>query len=450
MRSHRLTSAVAAATGLLALVPAGAAAAHHRGTGIRHGAHAGACKLTLNVAPRLLTAGESALASGLETCGGAPAANQPVTLYERTAGTPGVAVAGTTTTNGEGRYQLPTAALTSNTAFYAAIGSTRSPERPVRVAAAVSLTGPPETKSLSTVLPTGRRNAVTFAGTVSPGEAGATVVLQRENALRGTEWHRIGKPVLVDGEGHFSITHAFVAPGPSSIRVVVRSNHRNVASASNVLSYVISQAQNPLLRIESSQDPLPFGGSATITGQAPGQAHAVVTLLARTARGHYTPIATATTDEQGRYSFPVQKPPVSMYYRVKSAARSSAVLYQGVKYVLTAAPSAGSVSSGQPLTFSGLVSPAKAGHTIYLERQNAQGTNFHVVAIGSVAADGSYSITRTFFAPGSYVLRVKIPGDSENGGTASTTFPTTVTPIASAKVPPESPGNGALPPEGQV
>jgi hypothetical protein len=447
MRSHKPMTAAAAAAAMLALAPAGAAAAHHHSSATPgQGVHAGACKVTLNVAPRLLTSGESVLASGIGVCGGAPAAKQPVTLYERAAGTPGVAVAGTTTTNEEGRYQLPTAALTSNTSFYAAIGSTRSADRPVRVAAAVSVAGPPETKSLAT----GRRNAVTFSGTVSPGDAGATVVLQRENALRGTEWHRIGKPVLVDGEGHFSITHAFVAPGPSSIRVVVRSNHRNIASASNVLSYAISQAQNPMLRIASSQDPLPFGATTTITGQAAGEPNTAVTLLARSARGHYSPIATATTDGQGNYSFPVQKPLTSTYYRVKSGARSSAVLYEGVKYVLTATPSASSVTSGEPLTFSGTVSPAKAGHTIYLERQNAQGTNFHVVAVGTVAGDGSYAITRTFFAPGSYVLRVKIPGDSENGGTASAPVTVAVTPIPSANVPAESPGNGALPPEGQV
>jgi len=451
MRSHRLTSAATAAAAILALAPAGAAAAHnHRHDARPHGLHAGACKVKLLVAPRLLTAGEAALAYGQGTCGSVAAAEQTVTLYDHPAGAPGFSVLGTTTTNKEGLYQLPTGALANNTAFYAAIGATRSPTRNVRVAAQVTLTGPPETKTLFSGIHTGRRNAVTFSGTVSPLDGGATVVLQRENAIKGNEWHAIGRPVLVDSSGNFSITHAFAVPGASSIRVIVRSNHRNIASPSNVLSYVISQAQNPSLTIESATDPLAFGGSTTIGGTAAGLANTTVTLLGRVAHGKFLPVATTTTDGSGKYAFPPVSPGVSTFYRVQAGGRSSAVLYEGVKYVLTAAASASSVSSGQPVTFTGTVTPAKAGHAIYLEKQNAGNGNFHVVAIGTVLADGTYSLTRTFFAPGSYVLRVKIPGDSENGGTASTTFPTTVTPLPSAKVPPEAPTNGGLPPEGHL
>lgn len=451
MRSHRLTSAATAAAAILALAPAGAAAAHnHRHNAQTHGVPSGGCKVTLKVAPRLLTAGEAALAYGLGTCGKAPAAEQTVTVYDHPAGTPGFAVLGTTTTNKEGLYQLPTGALTSNTGFYAAIGAARSAARNVRVAAQVTLTGPPENKTLFSGIKTGRRNAVTFSGTVSPADGGALVVLQRENAVKGNEWHQIGRPVLVDSSGNFSITHAFAVPGASSIRVTVRSNHRNIASSSNVLSYVISQAQNPSLTIESATDPLAFGGSTVIGGNVAGEPNTTLTLLGRVAGGKYLPVTTTTTDSTGKYAFAPQAPGVSTFYRVQGGGRSSAILYQGVKYVLTAAPSASSVSSGQPITFSGTVTPAKAGHSIYLEKQNAGNGNFHVVAVGTVLANGTYSITRTFFAPGSYVLRVKIPGDSENGGTASTTFPTTVTPIPSAKVPAEAPVNGGLPPEGQV
>jgi hypothetical protein len=439
------------AVALLAPAPSGPAAAHnHRHNALKQGVHAGVCKVTLNVAPRLVTSGEPALASGLGTCGGAAAAEQPVTLFERAVGSPGFTVAGTTTTTKEGAYQLPTGTLTNNATFYAAIGAARSAARNVKVAALVTLAGPPETKTLFSGIRTGKRNAVTFSGTVSPKDPGATVVLQRENAIKGNEWHQISKPVLVDVNGNFSVTHAFGAPGASSIRVVLRSNHRNIASPSNVLSYVISQAQNPSLTIESAQDPLAFGGSTVISGAAAGEPNTTLTLLGRAAHGKYAPVTTTTTDGTGKYSFAAQSPTASMFYRVQGGSRSSAVLYQGVKYVLTAASSASSVMSGQPLTFTGTVTPAKAGHQIYLEKQNPSGSNFHVVAVGTVAGDGTYTITRTFFAPGSYVLRVKIPGDSENGGTASTTFPTTVTPIPSAKVPAETPGNGTLPPAGQI
>jgi hypothetical protein len=451
MRSHKLTSAILAAAALLALATAGSAAAHsrHQAAG-RHGVHAGLCRVSLSVAPRLITTGESALAYGQGTCAAGTNAGQTVTLYERGAGSPGFSVAGTTTTDEHGFYQLATGALSNNTSFYAAIGTSHSHERSVRVAAVVSLTGPPETKTLFAGIHTGRRNAVTFSGTVSPDDAGATVVLQRENAIRGNEWHRISRPVLVDTNGNFSLTHAFVVPGASSVRVLLRSNRRNVASPSNVLSYAISQSQNPSLTIESSQDPLAFGGSAVISGVVAGEPNTTVTLLSRGVHGPYAPVAQAKTDSAGKYSFPAVTPQTSTFYRVQDGGRRSSVLYEGVKYILTAAASATSVQSGQPLTFTGTVTPAKAGHTIYLERQNAAGTGFHVIAVGTVNAGGTYSITRTLFAPGSYTLRVKIPGDSENGGSVSQVFPTTVTPIPSAKIPAEAPGNGTLPPQGQV
>jgi hypothetical protein len=449
MRSNKPVAAATAAAALLALVPAaGAAARNHHRHALGHTVHSGACKLSLNVAPRLLTSGEAALAYGQGVCGGTPAGEQTVTVYERSAGSPGFSVLGTTATTAEGLYQLPTGALTQNTRFFASIGTAHSRTRTVRVAAQVTLNGPPEAKTLFSGIRTGRRNAVTFSGTVSPADSGARVVLQRENAIRGNDWHRISRPVLVDVNGNFSITHAFGAPGASSIRVVVRSRHRNIASPSNVLSYVISQAQNPSLTIESSQDPLAFGGSAVIGGTLAGEPDTAVTLLGRVAHGRYAPVTTAMTDSSGNYVFPAQSPTVSTFYRVQGGGRRSAVLYEGVKYVLTAAPSASSVMSGQPLTFTGTVAPAKAGHQIYLEKQNTVNGNFHVVALGTVAADGTYSITRSFFAPGSYVLRVKIPGDSQNGGTASAAFPTAVTPVPSAKIPAEAPVDGGLPPAG--
>ena len=39
--------------------------------------------------------------------------------------------------------------------------------------------------------------------------------------------------------------HTFVVPGDANIRVLVRSQRRNAPSPSNVLTYEISQAQNP-------------------------------------------------------------------------------------------------------------------------------------------------------------------------------------------------------------
>lgn len=451
MRSSKLTSAIMAAAALLALATAGAAAAlPHSHPRFSHGRRAGVCRVSLRVAPRLVTTGETALAYGTATCGGSAEAGQTVTLYERAAGSPGFTLAGTTTTASQGAYQLTTPALSANSVFYATVGTGQSLRRQVKVAAQVTLAGPPESKTLFAGIHTGRRNAVTFTGTVSPDDAGAIAVLQRENALRGNEWHRIGQ-TIVNSSGAFALTHVFLVPGASDIRVLIRSNHRNIASPSNVLSYVISQAQNPSLTIESSADPIAQGGTAVISGAVASAPGVQVTLYARTHQGGTVAVASTTTNSEGRYSFPAQSPSLSTFYQVKGAGRSSAVLYEGVKYILTATPSATSVPSGSPLSFSGAVTPAVAGHAIYLERQNANGTGFHIVAVGTVAAGGNYMLTRVFYAPGTAVLRVKIPGDSEYGGTASAAVDIAITPLPSAAtLGPEPTDNGGLPPEGQV
>ena len=451
MRYPKLTPAATAVAALALAVPAAAAArAHHHGAA-RHGTKSAQCRVTLDVAPRLVTSGETALAFGQGSCPAAgPEAGQTVTLFEHAAGAGGFTAVGTATTDAHGFYQLTTPALTQNSTFYATLASARSASRNVNVMAQVTLEGPPEGKSLSAGIRTGRRNAVMFKGNVSPKDSGALVVLQRQNEVRGRGWHSIGHGV-VDSEGAYAITHIFRVPGASDIRVVVHSNKRNVVSPSNTLSYDISQAQNPSLTIFTSADPISYGGSVVISGVAAGAPHAPLTLLGRDAHGAFAPVATTTSDGEGKYAFPAQTTLASTLYRVKSANRSSAALYQGVKYVLSANPATTTVTSGQPFSVSGTVTPARAGHEIYLQRLNAAGTSYHVVAVGSVAADGSYTISHTFYAPGTDSLRVKIPGDPENGGTASAPFNLAVTPVPSAAaLKPEPKGNSSQPPQGQL
>jgi hypothetical protein len=451
MRSPKLMAAVMAAAALLALAGAGAASArNHRPLNRRHGVQGAICQVSLSVAPRVITAGETTLATGQLTCPGGTAAGQTITVYDRQAGSPGYAVAGTAVTDPQGFYQLTTPALNNNTVFYAAGGGGVSRHRNVKVAAQVTLEGPAESKQLLEGLRTGRRNAVTFKGTVSPDDQGAEVILQRQNAVRGNEWHRIGHTVI-NGEGGFALTHIFRAPGDSSIRVLVRSNKRNVASPSNELDYVISQAQNPSLTIESSADPIAYGSSVVISGTVAGEANTTVTLLGHTTKNRFAAVAVTKTDATGKYTFAAQTPLLSTFYKVQSADRSSAVLYEGVKYILTDNAPVTSTPSGQAVTYTGSVTPAQAGHPVYLERQNLAGTGFHVVAVGTVAPTGEYSISRIFYAPGTDVLRIKVPGDPENGGTAGTPFDLTVTPLTSAaKLAPEPSTNSTLPPEGQV
>jgi hypothetical protein len=443
MRSAKLIGTLAAMATVLAITPAGALA--HGRPLHKHPSPNGRCAVNINVAPRQITAGDSVVVFGHLRClHRRTVASQTVTLLQHTVGTPGTNQV-LTTTDANGFYELTVTSVQANSTFAVRSLGARSGTREVRVAGVVTLVGPPE----GTQLLTGTANRVTFTGSDSPADVGARVVLQRQNAATGNEWHRIDLG-RVAADGSFSITHTFRNPGDANLRVLVRSRRRNSPSVSDGLNYEISQAQNPNLTIAASADPITYPQSVTISGTLAQGAKMPVTLWARTARQHgFAPVAEVSTDAYGNYTFAPQSPIASTLYQVKGAGKRSAVLYEGVKDMLTAMVSQTTIEAGQTLKFSGTVAPDHSGHVIYLERQNASGTGFHVVQVGFVGAGSSYSILHTVYDAGTRVLRVKIPGGPENEGAASQPFTITVTLAPAAALIPEAPSNSSQPSEGQ-
>ncbi len=453
----RLSSLAVLATAVVAVVgvaTGGASAAprlRHRHLGVA------GCQLGLNVAPRHIAAGDAVTAYGQLLCRNGADVGQAVQLFEHDYGTSGYTQVGATTTGPGGYYELPPISPRSNSSFYTVAGGATSVARHVHVEALVTLNGPTSGAQLLT----GKPNKVAFTGTVEPDDAGAEVILQRQNAVTGNEWRRIGRGVVgSDGTvGTFAIEHTFIVPGDANIRVVVRSQGRNVRSVSNELSYEISQAQNPKLTIDASADPIEYGQSVAIYGVAEGLAGQPLTLLARVRHQHgFVAIAETIANETGAYTFPAQSPSMSTFYEVrakgkacgacKGTAERSAVLFEGVKDILTASVYPNPAQTGQTLTFSGTVTPALVGHIIYLERQNASGNGFHVVQVGAIGAGSSYSLTYTIYEPGTKVYRVRIPGGPFNQGAVSQPLTITVTPGPAAVLRPEAPGNTSLPSEG--
>jgi len=442
MRLEKLGPAVLAATSLLAVAPA-AASAH------KHPSPRGRCRVDVKLMPALVTAGESTEVSGQLNCGPrvSPVA-QTVELYAHVAGTAGYVPVASTTTQTGGAYSLTSPVENANTSFYVRSDGAQSGRRRLRVEAQVTLTGPPE----GTQIETGAPNQETFSGTVTPAtDVGARVILQRQNAVNGEEWHRIGVGQVEPGGG-YTIKHIFRVPGDASIRVLVRSDGLNVPSASTPLEYEISQAQNPSLTIVSSADPIDYGQPVTISGVLAGATTPqTVTLLGRTVHQQgFAPIAEVSTGAGGAYSFPAQTPVNSTLYRVKASGQKSAVLYEGVKDVLTAEVSATTVEAGQTLEFKGTVAPDHTGHVIYLERENAAGTAFHVVQVGHVLPGSVYSIVHQVYVPGTKVYRIDIPGGPENGRALSQPFTIQVTPAPASALSTEVPGNSSVPSEGQT
>jgi hypothetical protein len=443
-----------------ALAPASALARHGRHLGRK--AQTGKCKLTIHAEPRLIEMGEAPSVFGALSCRRSnEVANQQVTLYEHSAGAGGFSVAGTTSTEADGSYQLTPPALDTNSVFYVRSGGAHSRKRAVRVAIQVTATSQPadgaqlftaagplkgrhaHARRIST-----RSSEVTFTGRVDPVDAGAHVALQRESATAHEEWHLIARG-LVDGQGEYSIKHTFHKPGAANIRVVVHPRSRlNAPGATTPVSYEISQAQNPRLTIEASGDPISYGESVTIKGVLAGGEQQQVTLLARARGGKFAPVATAAPDSSGGYTF-TQSPPHNTLYRVTSGDTHSAALFEGVRYALgSPVRSASSLPVGQPFTVSGTVTPALAGHTIYLARRLRSKLGYHLVAVGTVTAAGAYSITRTFFGGATdAVLRVRIPGDPENQAASSAPFTLALTPAPASSLRPVAPGK--LPAFGQ-
>jgi hypothetical protein len=463
MRSRMFIPAATAAVALLSLAPASAFARKHPSPH-KHPSPNGRCVISIQVAPTHIVAGDPAIVFGRLRCARrTSAAGQEVKLYAHLAGVGGFTAVQSATTETNGFYEFSPAdgTIETNRSFFVRSRGARSATKPIRVAAQVTLSGPTGGQLL-----TGFPNRVTFTGSVSPADVGARVILQRQNALTGNRWRRIDSGV-VEATGDFTIVHTFVVPGDANIRVLVRSQGRNVPSESNLLAYSVSQAQNPALTIQASADPIAFGETVTISGKLGSGGVQSITLLARTARQRgFAPVAQSSTNAAGEYSFPAQAPVNSTFYRVQTAAIpscpphqacpaiarlrvSSAVLYEGVRDVLTAHASPTTVQAGQSVTFSGTVSPEHSGHIVYLERQNARGPGFHVIQVAIVGPGSVYSVVHRLYDAGTKVLRVSIPGGPDNEGAVSQPFTIQVTPAPASALLPEARENSTLPPEGE-
>ncbi len=457
MRSIKLFPALAAAAGLLALAPAGASA---RAAGHRHAnpLPANASKKCVSIeVPTVITAGESVSVTVKVACPPNPAASGvPVTIYAHRARprkTGSTTIAGTPTTS-SGVASVNTKPE-ENTFYYAVANGIHSPQKLVKVSPAVTFEGPTVSQlSTGSASPHGSAaNKVEFKGKVSPFQRGQIVVLQRENSTNNEEWRRIDLGT-VNGEGKYTITHTFGLPGDANLRVVAGPTTSNAPGASSSLSYVISQRQNPHLEIHGSPDPIIYGQSVTISGVVAGAAaKQPLTLLARTHGGPFTPVAKGETESGGTYKF-TQSPVQNTAYMVTSATAKSAVLFEGVKYLISAAPGASTVQVGQPLTVTGKVTPGHVGQVVYLERQNASKIGFHVVEVGTVSAvnpttkEGTFTITHAFVGAGPAALRVVAAGDPQNQGVASSLFNVEVMPLPPGTLRPLRPSK--LPGEGQL
>jgi len=413
------------------------------------GAMPSGCQLTVEASAPRITAGEAVDVFGKLQCPEpASAGERPVTVFRSGGGVAGSSI-GTTTTEPDGSYQLAIAALETNSMVSVRAQRARGARVAIKVAPPITLSGPPVGSELAAAGGSGHRGShapTIFTGTVGPAYAGVLVALQSSYAAGGEQW----RPVAfgrVDGQGSYSIAHAFRTPGETWIRVVVRPGSGNIPAASAAVSYEIVAAQNPKLTIDSSSPLVSFGQSLTISGMAAEGGGRPVALLASVAGGAFEQIATASTDAAGRYSF-TQAPQQRTDYQVRDVSARSSTLFQGVDYRLEPEAPPASAAAGQPVTFTGTLLPARAGQRVELEREYSSGIGFHVLARG-VLQGSSYSVAHIFDTGGAYVMRIKVEGDASFESVSSSPFTLQVaqspatTLTSQPPAPPLSGGEGA-------
>jgi hypothetical protein len=95
------------------------------------------------------------------------------------------------------------------------------------------------------------------------------------------------------------------------------------------------------------------------------------------------------------------------------------VLFEGAQDVFNTFQTSSQTSTvGGRVTFSGIVSPDKAGHVIYLEKLGKD-DQWHVVETSFVAQNSTFRFGWTFGTAGTKEFRARITGGPVNVGVAS-------------------------------
>jgi hypothetical protein len=419
----RLRFAVLASLATFAVAAAGpgvAAAAPHHNRG-----------LTINATPNPIVTGESVLIYG--QLNGANHAGQTIYLYHRINPQTRFTVIGHTTTGSNGFYAFTReegVVTTNRSWFVRGPKGTHSRTIHERVAAAITLAASSATGDT--------RTPITFTGHVDPSgvHVGDRIYLQQQSSAGGDDW-RTFKSGVLDASGNYSIAYRFLVAGQHDVRALIRHDVFNYAAASDPTTVSIQQAQNATFTINTSAPVIDDNTPATITGVlyptaggTVGLPGVMVTLFARQDGTQFEPVGQATTGTDGRYLFTVT-PQHNTIYQVRTALapppiRHTAVLYEGVRDLVTLNASSTTSQVGQSVTFTGTVQPDKTGHVIYLQMQGKNG-DWNTVEIRHVNASSAYEFKWTFGYPGTHTFRTLVTGGPENVSGHSPAVAVTVT-----------------------
>jgi hypothetical protein len=382
--------------------------------------------LTIHNSPQSIVAGDPVLIYGRLL--GRDSADQKIVLWHRINPDAGFTIIGRTQTDATGRYEFTrqNGIVETNRSWFVA-GPVRSHSQTVHERVSAEVTLAPSATQATT------RHPITFTGQVSPGHAGQTIEIQAQKGA-SNNWTTI-KTGRLDASSAYSIPVAWRFPGPRNVRAVFPGDPRNTRGISAVSTVVVEQTEVPDFTIGSSdpivanQTPVTISGTLLASSGSAAEAGVSVALYSSQPGQHdWSETQTTTTGPDGSYGFTVQGSTNQLYQARTTFApvRASAVVYQGVQDVVSITPSATTSIVGQPVTFSGNVSPGKPGDAVYLERLGKDG-NWHVVESSTLDQSSDYSIGWTFGTPGAKQVRVQVLGDPQNVTGASSAVAITVT-----------------------
>jgi hypothetical protein len=202
------------------------------------------------------------------------------------------------------------------------------------------------------------------------------------------------------------------------------------ASATVIATSVANAApgHNRGLTINAVPNPIDAGEGVFIYGQlnvAPvgGQTIVLYHHLAGSGRG-YTKIGQTTTDSHGFYEFTRAEDVVmtnrSWFVREQGAHRiHSRTMFERVSAQVSLTASTTTAVTGQPVVFTGSVTPNHAGERAFLQEETASG-NWRDLKSGSLDGGSTYAITYRWRFAGDHTVRVLFPRDARNiTGTAN-------------------------------
>jgi hypothetical protein len=398
--------------------------------------------LTIAATPNPVIAGEGVLIYGRLL--GADNGGQTIRLYHHVVGSSrGYTLVATTTTsmNPSGYYEFTRAeglVYTNRNWFVRGPSGTHSRTVHERVIPLVTITASTTSSDTS--------HRVVFIGHVTPNHGFERVFLQQQIGS-SDDWRTLRSTFLGPGSD-YAFAYRWRRPGVHDVRVVFRGDDRNTRGVSDAVTVNIEQAQVPGFTINSSNPIVPYNGMVTISGklnQSGTSNPAMVQLWGRTPDHRFTVLADGVTASDGSYSFTQAGLTKNTIYYVATMPlphtprRHTAVLYQGVRDMVTMRSSSSSANTDQPVTFTGTVLPDKAGRVIYLQMQKqGEDNDWRTVEVAVVHHDSTFRFVWTTASPGTYTFRARIISDEDNLGSASPPVSITATAPAASTLPPAS------------